>query len=159
MTIVLYTRRNVGLIALSYLVAKGHNVKVIPDDKNILWLADRLGCKIIEFDGDWEEFDLFLCVHGRKIIPKEKLIPGKFVNIHPCLKEGFKGHNPVERFLKTGADTASISSHYMTEQVDEGKIIETVIFNTENVKTYADFYNEAFKYYFFLLSNTLNKII
>lgn len=159
MKILLYCRRNTGLIALSHLVSLGHEVSVIPDDKNIMWLSDRLGCKRVEFDGEWGEFDLFLCVHGRKIIPKERLIPGKFVNIHPCLQEGYKGHNPVKRFLEYGASMASVSSHYMIENVDEGGIIETVTFNAEGVKSYADFYNAAFKHYFFLINNTLNKIL
>jgi len=157
MTIILYARRNVGLVALSYLVAKGYLVKVISDDKNVIWLAGILGCEIVDFDS-MGEFSWLFCVHGNLIIPKEYLIEGKMINFHPCLQEGYKGHNPVKRFLVQGALHASISSHYMTEVVDEGAVIHTVNFDTKGAKSYADFYNEAFKYYFLLLDATLNKL-
>lgn len=159
MKIILYCNRNVGMVALSHLVSLGHEASVISEDEAIFWLANRLGCGKLQLDEEWDNFDLFFCVHGRRIIPAEKLVTGKFVNIHPCLQEGHKGHNPVKRFLESGGKFASISSLYMTEKVDEGAIIETVTFDTKNAKSYAEFYNEAFKHYYFLIDATLNKIV
>lgn len=161
MKIVLYCNRNVGLIALSHLVSLGHEVSVICDkgEENISWLAERLGCEILSFDGGWGEFDLFLCVHGRKLIPKERLIDGKFVNVHPLLEQELKGKDPVARFLKSKLVAASVSSHYMTAIPDEGEIIETVYFKTDGVKDHAGFYNEALKWYFVLIDKTITKIL
>lgn len=160
MKIVLYANRNVGLIALSHLVSVGHEVSVITDGcMEVSWLARRLGCEVLAFEEEWGKFDLFMCVHGRRIIPKERLADKKFVNVHPLLAQGLKGKNPVKRYLEMGISEASISSHYMTEVVDEGEVIETVHFIVPEAKNYADFYNEAFKWYWIIIDKTMNKLL
>lgn len=158
MKILLYANRNVGLIALSYLVGEKHDVSVISDgDQNMFWLAGSLGCRILNLDVDWGEPDLFICVHGRKIIPKEKLVTGKFVNIHPCLFK-YKGHNPIKRYIENKDTLASVESHYMTPIVDEGEVIHQEFFYTQEITNYEQFYDAAMVVYFKCLSETLNKI-
>jgi methionyl-tRNA formyltransferase len=155
-TIITYCRRNVGMAILPFLVAKGYGVKVISDDETVLWMADSLGLEIVTLDS-MGEFDLFLCVHGNKIIDKKYLVDKKFVNVHPCLYK-YKGHNPIRRYI-LGKDTdGTVESHFMTEVVDEGEVIIEVGFETPICKTYADFYNVALKHYFFVIDKTLEAL-
>ena len=153
--IILYARRQTGVTALLYLVAKGYKVVVISDDEYLLALAKDLGVErtVLEMI-PWMKFDLFLCVHGNKILPKELLIEGKFVNVHPCLFK-YKGQNPIKRYI-LGQDTdATVESHYMVEKVDEGKVICEVGFTTPVCKTYAEFYNIAIGHYILTIKKTL----
>lgn len=154
--IVLYTRRNVGLAALSFLVAKGYSVKVITDDESIIWLAKSLGCKIVTIE-KMGRFDLFLCVHGNRIIDKKYLVDGKFVNIHPCLFK-YKGHNPIKRFILNEDTDGTVESQYLIEEVDGGDVIHKESFHTGHVLDYAGFYNIAFKFYLRCIDATLKKL-
>lgn len=157
MTIVLYTRRNVGLIALSYLVAKGHTIKVISDDENVLWLAGTLGCEVVDIE-TMGEFDIFVCLHGNKIIDKKYLVTGKFINIHPCLYK-YKGHNPIKRYILNEDNHGTVESQYMIEEADAGEVIHKEDFFTGKCSNFADFYNVALPYYYKCLDATLKKII
>ncbi len=141
------------MIALSYLKAKGHNVKVMSDDSMVRWLAKKLDCEIVGLN-NLGEFDLFLCVHGHKIIPKEYLAKGIWVNIHPMLGL-YDGHNPIKRYIENGDTEGWVSSHHMVEKVDSGERIYTINFHTGKCNNYADFYNTAFKTYFVCIDNTL----
>ena len=156
-TIILYTRRNVGLIALSYLVARGHTVRVISDDENVLWLAKELACEVVSLD-TMGEFDFFICVHGNRIIDKKYLAAGKFINIHPCLYK-YRGHNPIKRYILNEDNHGTVESQYMIEEVDAGDVIHKEDFFTGKCSSFADFYNVALPYYFKCLDATLNKII
>ena len=157
MKIILYTRRNVGMYCLSHLVALGHDVSVITDDADVEWLAGRYFCPLVDLD-TMGEFDLFLCIHGNKIIPKEYLVEGAMCNIHPCLYK-FKGHNPIKRYI-FGQDTeATVESQWLIEEVDGGDVIHRENFKTPICKTYADFYNVALPYYIKCLDETLNRFI
>ena len=154
-TIILYCRRQTGVAALLYLVAKGYRVFVISDDENVIGLARELGVGLTTLEVvPHLTFDLFLCVHGNKLIPKEYLVEGKFVNVHPCLYK-YKGHNPIKRYI-LGMDTdATVEAHFMTDVIDDGQVIYGVKFETPVCKTYAEFYNVALKYYFTVIKNVL----
>lgn len=156
-TIVLYTRRNVGLYALSYLMAKGFKVKVITDDYFVHKLAGYLGCELVDLDS-MGEFDLFLCVHGDKAIPEQYLQDGKFINIHPCLSK-YKGHNPIKRFIQNKDIYASVDAHYMTSVIDEGEIICSVPFATGEIKNYAEYYNVATPFYYICFEKVIQKLM
>lgn len=157
-TIILYTRRNVGMYALSYLVANNYNVEVITDDENVLWLAKRLYCDVVDFDSMSKEFSLFLCVHGNKIIDKKYLDKGRFVNIHPCLSK-YRGHNPIKRYIENKDTEASVESHWMTEEVDGGEVICRLKFKTTVCNSYADFYNQCVDKYFKIIHRTLELVL
>jgi methionyl-tRNA formyltransferase len=157
MKIILYTRRNVGMYCLSHLVALGHDVSVITDDSNVEWLAGRYNCDIVGFES-MGEFDLFLCIHGNKIIPERYLHDWRMINIHPCLYK-YKGHNPIKRYI-IGKDTdASVESQWLIEEVDAGDVIHREDFTTPICNNYADFYNIALPYYIKCLDETLNRFI
>ena len=156
MNIVYYGRRNTGMYVLAYIVAKGHSVKVISDDLNVLELAGTFGCSVVNLE-TMGEFDLFICCHGNKIIDKKYLISGKFINIHPCLYK-HKGHNPIKRYIENKDQKGSVESHYMVEEVDAGEVIHQEFFETPVITTYAEFYNIALPYYFRCIDKTLKKI-
>jgi methionyl-tRNA formyltransferase len=158
MKIILYTRRNVGMYCLSHLVALGHEVDVVTDDKNVEWLAGRYGCPIRTFETIRMNFDLFLCIHGNKILPDWMFGYMEMVNVHPCLFK-YKGHNPIKRYI-LGQDTeATVESQHMIVEVDAGDVIHQEKFETPICKTYADFYNVALPYYIKCLDETLNRFI
>lgn len=154
MKIVFYGRRNMGMNVLTYLVAKGHEVKVISDDV-VAELAVMLGCPVVNFE-TMGEFDLFICCHGNKIIDK-KYLNDKFINIHPCLYK-YKGHNPVKRFIENKDESGSVESQWMVEEVDAGEVIHQEFFETPKITTYAEFYNIATPYYYRCIDKTLEKL-
>lgn len=156
-TIVLYTRRNVGLYALSFLKAKGFDVKVVTDDHWVKRLAGYLGVEEVTME-TMGGFDLLLSVHWHKIIPKEYLDNGVCVNVHPCLSLGYKGHNPVKKYIENKGVAGTIDSHYMTEKVDEGEVICSIPFQTGIVESYAAFYNLVAPIYFVIFECTLEKL-
>lgn len=155
MTVALLTRRNVGMIALSYLKAKGYIVKLISDDENVLWLANNLDCEIVTIE-TVGEYDLLLSVHWNKIIPK-KYLKGVCVNIHPCLSL-YRGKNPIQKYIDNQDEFASLESHIMVEEADAGEVIHGDLFETGVVTDFANFYNVAFFYYYKTISSTLHKL-
>jgi methionyl-tRNA formyltransferase len=159
--IVFYGRRNTGVLALTFLKGKGYNVVVTDSsDTDVIYTAQSLGVKIVSMNLELTigAFDLFLCVHGTKILPPEYLKEGKMVNIHPCLSYGLKGHNPIKRYIEQKRTQASVDSHFMTEEVDEGPIIHQQYFDTPVCNSYADFYNEAYTNYLICIDKTLKKL-
>ncbi len=156
MTIILYANRNTGICVLSYLIAKGYLVKLITDDDaDIITVANYYGVEVITFE-EMGDYDLFICCHGRKIIA-DKYLSDKMINIHPCLFK-YKGHNPVERYIKNKDTVGSVESLYLTAEVDAGEVICREEFETPVIETYAEFYNIALPYYFKLIHETLLKL-
>lgn len=156
--ILLYGRRNVCLYALSYLKGLGYEVKVLSNDENVIWLSGSLKCELVSGFDKMGDFDVFISVHGQRIVPM-KYLEGKIAfNVHPCLEKGYKGKNPIKTYIELGDKWADVSSHHMTEVPDEGEIIETVHFYTGKVLDYANFYNIAAFYYFLLIHQTLEKL-
>lgn len=153
--VILYGNRNTGIYALTYLKAKGFDVKIISDDQWVIKIAKLLEVDIIDFE-EVEGFDLFLCVHGVKILSKEFLQKGLCVNVHPGLK--YKGKDPISRYIINQDEDATVDSHHMIEQVDEGEIIASVPFHTGEVNSYAEFYNQAVPFYHLLFELTLEKL-
>ena len=152
---ILYANRNTGLLALLYFLQKEHDVKLITEDPMLWQIAENLGVPIVDFRANNDQ-ELFVCVHGRKIIPPE-YIKGCMVNIHPCLYK-YKGHNPIKRYIEDGETQGSVESHIMTEKVDEGEIIHSEFFDTPKCETYADFYNVAYPYYIKCLDATMKTL-
>lgn len=161
MTIILYANRNTGVLVLAHLVALGHHVKVITEDPLMeemagrYWFDEYTRVPVVTLE-TMGKFDLFICCHGRKIIDAKYIVPGKFVNIHPCLFK-YKGHNPIKRYIANGDTRGSVESHIMTEAVDEGEVINSQFFDTPVVSSYAEFYNIAYPYYIRCVDETLKR--
>lgn len=157
MTILLYTRRNVGLCALSYLISLGYEVVVMTDDENLKWMAGRYNCKVID-NGDWKgmgDFDFLLSVHGNKIIPKKYLKERKCVNVHPTLFL-YKGTNPIKKFIANKDKVGSVAAHYMTEIPDEGEVICEHKFEVPPITTHAEYYQFSLPMYYKVIDDVLN---
>jgi methionyl-tRNA formyltransferase len=151
---ILYGNRNTGMLVLSYLVAKGHNVKVITDDdQDIIKLCEYYGIEVVTLE-TMGVFDLFICCHGRRIIDSKYIEEGKFINIHPCLFK-YKGHNPIKRYIANGDEVGSVESQYLIEEVDAGSVIYRREFTTGKVNSYSEFYNIAMPYYLEVIHETL----
>lgn len=155
-TILLYARRNTGMAALSYLVAKGFRVKLVTDDEDILKLGIDLRCEIVTMEtaGEW---DFMFSVHWNKIIPDKYLKPNKCVNFHPLLHK-YLGASPVKRYIENADTKASIGSHIMTNEVDNGTRVDIIYFETGIVDNYAEFYNIALPHYYTSFRRTLEKL-
>jgi formyltetrahydrofolate deformylase len=50
--------------------------------------------------------------------------PGKMINIHHSFLPSFVGANPYQKAYERGVKLIGATSHYVTEQLDEGPIIE-----------------------------------
>lgn len=155
-TIVFYGRTQVGSVVLSYLVARGYTVKVIPEDEIVNSLCEYYGLEVVTLK-TMGDFDLFVCCHGEKIIDEEYLQEGKFINMHSCLWK-YKGKDPVSRYIENKDTEASIESHYMTKEVDAGEVISRVLFKTPIVKTHGEYFNLALPYYYRCIDETLSTI-
>lgn len=155
-TIIFYGKRNTGMALLPFLVASGYKVKVMSGDADVEWMAHSLKLETVELER-MGEFDLFICCHGTRIIPKEYLDKGVFINIHPCLQK-YPGKNPIQKYVDNKDTVGTVESHYMVEQVDAGKKICCFGFYTGEVKTPQEFYAIAMPHYFKCLSQTLKEI-
>lgn len=155
-TIIFYGRTQMGMVVLSHLVALGHKVKVIPEDKMIEDMCGYYNLEIVTLD-TMGEFDFFICCHGKKIIDSKYLVEGKFINMHSCLFK-YKGQNPIKRYIENKDTKASIESHYMVEEVDAGKVITRVLFTTPIVSNHQEYFNIATPYYYECIDKTLKKL-
>lgn len=157
-TILLYANRSVGINSLLLLKTMGYTVVVVTEDDDVASVAEELSVPVINFGSiQYFDYDLFICIHGRKIIPNDWLKENKMINIHPCLHK-YKGHNPIKRYI-IGKDTdGTVESQWLTEVVDGGEVIHREDFKTPICNTYADFYNVAFVYYTKCLIETLKKV-
>lgn len=153
MRIIFYGARYMGQVVLTYLVAEGHSLAVIPEDDDIRAVCRYLSLPIVSLDS-MRPFDLFICCHGKRIIAPEYLEPGKFINIHPMLSK-YKGHDPIKRYMENKDTLASVESHWMIEKVDSGDIIAQIFFQTPVVRSYGEFYNLAIPHYLRCIHKTM----
>jgi len=92
--------------------------------------------KIVNFNNNFSENKIlnyinkknikFICLAGfMKILSKNfiKKFKGKIINIHPSLLPKYKGLNTHKRALKNKEKFAGCTVHYVTNELDSGKII------------------------------------
>ena len=92
--------------------------------------------KIVNFNNNFAENKIlnyinkknikFICLAGfMKILSRNfiKKFKGKIVNIHPSLLPKYKGLNTYQRALKNKEKFAGCTVHYVTNELDSGKII------------------------------------
>lgn len=154
--VVILTRRNVGLYAVSYFVAKGFEVQIISDDKDVVWLGQSFGCNILDSLEEVKDCDILISVHWNHYIPKKYLDIGVALNVHPGLK--YPGKNPIEKYIANGDEQGSIDVHYMTPVIDGGEVIHSEKFITGKCNNYQDFYNQSVPYYYRAFENVLQKL-
>lgn len=67
-----------------------------------------------------------------------KLFPGKIINIHHSFLPGFKGAKPYHQAYDRGVKIIGATAHYVTEDLDEGPIIEQEVVRTTHADTPED---------------------
>jgi len=68
-------------------------------------------------------FDLIILTGYQKELPDDVLNQGKFINIHPSLLPAFRGKDAVFRAYEAGVKVSGVTVHYVTSDIDGGKII------------------------------------
>ncbi len=157
--------KQAGLIGLLTVVCCGCHVEaVVPRDKIVEDVARKLrypifdSVKCEEIKNLLRGVDLLVSVHSKEIIPVEILnIPHLGgINVHPCLY-GYKGANPISRFLADNVCKASVGVHCMTEAVDCGDVLveRFVEIDRQKINTVTEVYNILYPVYSIVLFEAL----
>ncbi|NBC10415.1 MAG: formyltetrahydrofolate deformylase [Planctomycetes bacterium] len=96
------------------------------DDKpgHFTWLAERLA---------HYQPDVIALARYMQIVPPEivEAYRHKIINIHPSLLPHFPGAKPYHQAWESGVRVAGCTSHYVTEDLDEGPIILQDVFHID----------------------------
>jgi methionyl-tRNA formyltransferase len=105
--------------------------------------------------------DLLLSVYYRFIIKSEilKLVNYKAMNLHPSLLPAYRGTKSSVWALINGEKETGISFHYITEVVDEGKIILQKKINILDTDTAYSLYNKLISLFVLNFSEALDRLI
>lgn len=175
------------MVGLLTVLALGHEVTQVLTDPEVPGLSHTtrslIGCgffrdityyiagetiNLAKLHDDYKP-DLFLCVHGRRIIPAAslKLFKHGGVNVHPFLQD-FPGAAPVERAIDRGSTAPlSVSAHRMADKVDEGEVLATASFEDGEVLarpiklqlyTPEEVYNMLYELYARVIAEILGKL-
>jgi formyltetrahydrofolate deformylase len=70
--------------------------------------------------------DVMVLARYMQILPPAltRRLPGRIINIHHSFLPSFAGARPYQRALERGVKLIGATSHYVTEDLDEGPIIE-----------------------------------
>ena len=78
--------------------------------------------KMIELFKAWN-VDLIILAGYMRVIKNPAAFPAPMINVHPSLLPKYKGLNVVERAMEAGETVTGCTVHYVTEELDGGKII------------------------------------
>ena len=78
--------------------------------------------KMIELFKAWR-VDLIILAGYMRVIKNPSAFPAPMINVHPSLLPKYKGLNVVERAMEAGETVTGCTVHYVTEELDGGKII------------------------------------
>ena len=81
--------------------------------------------------------DFVVLARYMQIMSKEfcKKLPGKIINIHHSFLPGFKGAKPYHQAHERGVKIIGASAHFVTNDLDEGPIIEQDVAHVTHVAT------------------------
>jgi formyltetrahydrofolate deformylase len=68
-----------------------------------------------------------------------KILEGKIINIHHSFLPSFKGARPYNQAYLKGVKIIGATAHYVTNQLDEGQIIEQDVARVDHTKTLQNF--------------------
>ena len=68
-----------------------------------------------------------------------KILEGKIINIHHSFLPSFKGARPYNQAYVRGVKIIGATAHYVTNQLDEGQIIEQDVARVDHTKTLENF--------------------
>ena len=93
-----------------------------------------------------EEFtpDLLILAGFMKILPAEFILRfnEKIINIHPSLLPSFKGKNAIRKAFDHGVKISGCTVHWVSEEVDQGKIIAQAPVRIMETDTYETLYQK-----------------
>ena len=89
---------------------KGIKCKYVPKEESLSFFAAN-------------SFDLIVLENYAEEVPEEILTLGKFINMHPALLPSFKGKDAMQRAFLSGVKVSGVTVHWVTSDVDGGKII------------------------------------
>tara|TARA_B100000131_G_scaffold283279_1_gene291101 strand:- start:484 stop:948 length:465 start_codon:yes stop_codon:yes gene_type:complete len=69
--------------------------------------------------------DLIVMAGWMRIVSKKfcEAFPERIINLHPSLLPKYKGLHAIEQALNSGDDVTGCTVHYVTEELDSGRII------------------------------------
>lgn len=127
------------------------DITCLSDNVNayIIERAKNLGIKYkylpFEQNGKYfavNNFDLIVLAGYMRILPDDVLNLGKFINIHPSLLPSFKGKDAIYRAFEAGVKVSGVTIHYVTSDIDGGKIIAQYPVLIGNLMHFDEFENE-----------------
>jgi formyltetrahydrofolate deformylase len=110
-----------------------HHVPVAPDAKAAAFAElDRLLST--------HSIDTVVLARYMQILPPDlcRRYPGRIINIHHSFLPSFVGAKPYHRAFERGVKLIGATSHYVTEDLDEGPIIEQDVVRVEHDDTVED---------------------
>jgi formyltetrahydrofolate deformylase len=110
-----------------------HCVPVLPDDK--AGAFERLTRLLKD-----NQVDTIVLARYMQILPPDLCAryPGRIINIHHSFLPSFIGAKPYHRAFERGVKLIGATSHYVTEDLDEGPIIEQDVVRVEHNDTVDD---------------------
>lgn len=171
MRVIFYGNRQAGMVGLLTVMAIGCEIAEVWEDEGygIPGINSfELRRVIIKKDGrlpdvtnDNGKLDLFLCVHGRKIVPNRVLDKFKKggINLHPFLDK-YPGPNPVQRAILSREPVATVYAHKMTDKTDCGQIFASASTELQGILEFdhlsvADVYNVLYPLYVEVVAKVL----
>ena len=87
------------------------------------------------------KIDLVVLARYMQVLSPEicKLLEGKIINIHHSFLPSFKGARPYNQAYLRGVKIIGATAHYVTNQLDEGQIIEQDVARVDHTKTLENF--------------------
>ncbi len=87
------------------------------------------------------EIDLVVLARYMQVLSPNlcKLLEGKIINIHHSFLPSFKGARPYNQAYLRGVKIIGATAHYVTNQLDEGQIIEQDVARVDHTKTLENF--------------------
>lgn len=110
-----------------------HHVPVLPDDKATAYAeVSRLF--------DEARADCMVLARYMQIIPPELCarLPGRILNIHHSFLPSFIGAKPYHQAYQRGVKLIGATCHFVTEELDQGPIIEQDVIRINHADTVED---------------------
>ena len=90
-------------------------------------------------------FDLIALTNYADVLPDDVLTLGKFVNIHPSLLPSFKSNDAMYMAYMAGVKVSGVTVHWVTADIDGGKIIAQYPVLIGNTTHFDEFKNDIIK--------------
>lgn len=131
--VILGNHSRLGELASFYGIPFEHLPVSSPEEKQLF--EDRI-LEIVE----QEQIELVVLARYMQILSPELCakLAGKIINIHHSFLPGFKGANPYRQAHARGVKLIGATAHFVTEDLDEGPIIEQNVVRVKHTDSPAD---------------------